>query len=151
MKLSKKGEYALRALIHIYFEKTRDVVSIHEIARTERIPLKFLEQIFGALKKGGILTSRRGVAGGYRLSRPAKEIFLGDIIRLIEGPLAPWADKKALEERVAEHDKHSGFYAVLLEVRNAISAILDHTSLEEIATRSRRLMGQKGEEAMFYI
>lgn len=151
MKLSKKGEYAVRALLHICFEKTRDVVTIQEIARQERIPLKFLEQILGALKKGGILSSRRGVSGGYRLSRPAREINLGDVIRLIEGPLAPWADKKTLEGKIEARDKVSGFYAVLLDVRNALSDILDKTTLEDVCERSRKMMEQESRETMFYI
>lgn len=150
MKLSKKGEYALRALIYIYFEKTRDVVSIQEIARVERISLKFLEQILGILKKGGVLASRRGMSGGYRLSRPASQIYLGEVIRLVEGPLSPWADKKVLQERIEARDKHSGFYALLMDVRNAISQILDKTTLEEICQRGKKMMEQSS-ETMFYI
>ena len=151
MKLSKKGEYAVRALIYIYFEKTRDVVSIHEIVEAERLPLKFLEQILGILKKGGILASRRGMSGGYRLSRPADQIYLGEVVRLVEGPLSPWANQKVLQERLERHDKHSGFYALLMDVRNAISQIMDKTTLEEICERSRKMMEQQSSETMFYI
>ncbi len=89
MKLSKKAEYALRALTAMGKETVGKTFSIHDLAGQERIPLKFLEQILLALKNGGLLRSKRGVGGGYQLHLPATEITLQQVIDLIDGPFQP--------------------------------------------------------------
>ena len=91
MKLSKRGEYALRALIDlgIASELGWPMLQISELASKEKLPIKFLEQIFTQLKAAGYVKSRRGKFGGYSLARPMNRIKFGEIIRLIEGPLAP--------------------------------------------------------------
>src|SRR5271165_2656161 len=82
MKLSKKGEYALRSLINlgIASEMKRKLVQVSELAENEQLPVKFLEQILQALKEGGIVASQRGKFGGYRLARPARKIFIGEVV-----------------------------------------------------------------------
>jgi Rrf2 family protein len=89
MKLSKKAEYALRALTAMGKETTGKTFSIHDLAAREHIPLKFLEQILLALKNGGLLRSKRGVGGGYQLQTPATEITLQQVVELIDGPFQP--------------------------------------------------------------
>lgn len=89
MKLSKKAEYALRALTAMGRETAGQTFSIHDLAKKERIPLKFLEQILLVLKNGGLLRSKRGVGGGYQLQTPATEITLRQVIDLIDGPFQP--------------------------------------------------------------
>ena len=91
MRISKKGEYALKALIElaINYAKGTTVTLNSDIAERENIPPKYLEQILRNLKNAGILVSRRGVGGGYSLTRPPERISLGEIIRVVEGPLAP--------------------------------------------------------------
>ena len=91
MKLSKRGEYALRALIDfgIAQELGRPLLKIGELVRKERLPVKFLEQILTQLRGAGYVATKRGKAGGYLLAKPASEISLGEVIRLIDGPLAP--------------------------------------------------------------
>ena len=91
MKLSKRGEYALRALIDfgIAHELGRPLLKIGELVEKERLPVKFLEQILTQLRGAGYIETKRGKAGGYFLAKPAKEISLGRVIRLIDGPLAP--------------------------------------------------------------
>ena len=91
MKLSKRGEYALRALIDlgIASEFGWPMLQISELASKEKLPIKFLEQIFTQLKSAGYVASRRGKFGGYSLARPMNQIKFGAIIRLIDGPLAP--------------------------------------------------------------
>jgi Rrf2 family protein len=89
MKLSKKAEYAMRALLAMSRAPEGANFSIHDIATGEGIPLKFLEQILLALKNGGLLRSKRGVGGGYQLQRPAARITLGEVITLIDGPFQP--------------------------------------------------------------
>ena len=95
MKLSKKGEYALRSLINlgIAAEVKHSLVQVTELAESEQLPVKFLEQIMQALKDGGFVQSVRGKFGGYRLAKPARQISIGQVVRLIDGPLAqprPW-------------------------------------------------------------
>ena len=89
MKLSQRGEYALRALLVLGMNHGSSVVRIRDIAQQQNIPRRFLEQILNDLKSAGFVLSKRGVAGGYRLQRAPGEISLADIIRHLEGPLAP--------------------------------------------------------------
>src|SRR5438093_1972281 len=93
MKLSKRGEYALRALIDIGIahELGRELVQIGELARQERLPIKFLEQILTQLKQAGFVDSKRGKHGGYFLAKPADRIKFGAVVRVMDGPLAPIA------------------------------------------------------------
>ena len=89
MKLSKKAEYAMRALIAMGREAVGTTFSIQELAKAEGIPLKFLEQILLALKNGGLLRSKRGVGGGYQMQRPSTDITLQQVVELIDGPFQP--------------------------------------------------------------
>jgi Rrf2 family protein len=89
MKFSKKTEYALRALVAMAREAPGRTFSIQEIAQGERIPLKFLEQILVVLKNGGLLKSKRGVGGGYQLTRQPRYISFAEVLELIEGPADP--------------------------------------------------------------
>src|SRR5256885_6203654 len=91
MKLSKKGEYALRSLINlgIAAEVGRSLVQVSELAENEQLPVKFLEQILQSLKEGGFVKSERGKFGGYRLAKKPKDVAIGQVVRLIDGPLAP--------------------------------------------------------------
>jgi Rrf2 family protein len=91
MRLSKKGEYAVRALVEIGFEahqRPDSLIQISTVAKRTNIPEKFLEQILLALRNGGVLKSKRGVEGGYSLAKTPKDITLGEVIRLLDGPLA---------------------------------------------------------------
>lgn len=107
-------------------------VKIREIAEDEKLPEKFLELILLELKHARIVESVRGAKGGYRLKRSPSKIFLGEIIRTIDGPLAPFGDADSLR-RLVEHDKkHRLLFSVFLAVRDAASGILDHTSLADI-------------------
>src|ERR1041384_7949227 len=91
MKLSKKGEYALRSLINlgIAAEVGRSLVQVSELAESEQLPVKFLEQILQALKEAGLIVSARGKFGGYRLAKPTSQITIGQVARLSDGPPAP--------------------------------------------------------------
>jgi Rrf2 family protein len=141
MKLSKRGEYGIKALIHLASgDKPRDVVQIHEIAEREQIPVKFLEQILLTLKNAGLLRSRLGAGGGYYLARPAAEITLGQIVRILDGPLAPirCVSQMAYERCVCPDETTCGLRLAMLDVRNAIAGILDHTTLADVAARSHK-------------
>src|SRR5712692_6204633 len=132
MKISRKGLYALEAMINLARHYQERPTKIHEVADAEVIPEKFLEAILAELKRARLVEGLRGANGGYRLRRPPSEIFLGEIIRTIDGPLAPLGDAESLRQLVKRDKKHSALYQVLLDVRNAASGILDHTSLADL-------------------
>ena len=152
MKITKKGEYALRTLLvlaSIYEEgKT---LSLHEIAETENLPIKFLEQIMMTLKRARFVQSAKGKRGGYFLSRPPKEITLGEIIRAVEGPLAPFLTAKEIEERIQNTNRNGGLYEAFLDVRNAIADILDKKTLADVLERSYELSLSNSAQPMYYI
>lgn len=146
MRLSQRGLYALKALIHLSDSYDTGLEKIHSIAEAESIPEKFLEGILVTLKNARVVTSQRGRDGGYRLRRPPQEIRVGEIVRIVDGPLAPFADAVELAHRVKTETRHAGLFELLLEVRNASAAILDNTSLADLSARNRRLV-VKGEAA----
>jgi Rrf2 family transcriptional regulator, cysteine metabolism repressor len=135
MRISQKGLYAMQALIVLARHYSDDVVKIHVIAEEEELPEKFLEAILRDLKRGRFVTSIRGANGGYKLNRPPDKIILGDVLRTIDGPLAPFEDAESLRHRVKTDPKHRPLFRVLLEVRDATSRILDHTSLADLCRR----------------
>src|SRR5271170_2978416 len=132
MKVSQKGLYALQALILLAHRfDGKSAIKIHDIAAADDLPEKFLELILLELKHARIVESVRGAKGGYRLKRAPANIFLGEIIRTIDGPLAPFEDAESLRRHVEQDSKHSALFGVLLSVRDAAAAILDHTSLAD--------------------
>ncbi len=147
MHLSQRGLYALKALIHLTEAYDQGLVKIPTIAEEESIPEKFLEGILVTLKNARVVASQRGREGGYRLRRPPAEIGVGDVVRIVDGPLAPFGDAVELAHRVKTETRHAGLFDLLLEVRNASAAILDNTSLADLMARNRRLRaagGRKG-------
>jgi Rrf2 family protein len=141
MKLSKRGEYGLRAMIDLARCGAKaKVVQIGDIAQRESIPVKFLEQIMLALKNAGLLRSKMGIGGGYYLARPADQITLGQIIRVLDGPLAPIAcvSQTSYEPCSCPDEKLCGLRMVMLDVQAAVSGILDHITLEDVIRRVDR-------------
>jgi Rrf2 family protein len=136
MKVSKRGEYGMRALCHLAGCHEQGWVHIGQIASDEKIPAKFLESILLQLKRAGLVASRRGNEGGYSLAKPPAEIMLGEVIRILDGPLAPMASGRELQELMERNPRQVGFYAVLMDVRNAVSTIIDRTSLADVVRRS---------------
>jgi len=143
MKISNRGLYALRALLHLAQAPETGLVKIHAIAQSEEIPEKFLESILVSLKNARLVASERGRAGGYRLRRPAAEIIIGDVVRLVDGPLAPFGDAVELQRRIRTETRHAGLFELFLDVRNAASAILDHTTLQDLVERDRRILSAR--------
>ena len=141
MRLSKRGEYGLRAMIALAepAEKSNipQMMQIKEISLRENISVKFLEQILLTLKNAGLLHSKMGVGGGYYLARSAGEITLGQIFRVLDGPVAPikCVSQMAYEPCACPDEKTCGLRLVMADVRNAIADILDHTSLADVAHR----------------
>jgi len=137
MRISQRGLYALQALTVLARRHPTGVVKIRDIAADEQLPEKFLEAILLELKRARIVVSMRGANGGYQLKRPPGDISLGEVIRRIDGPLAPYEDAESLRQRVKSDSKHRPLFRVLLEVRNATAKILDHTSLSDLCCSSR--------------
>ena len=143
MKISVRGEYALRALIVLGLDYLEDdsVVRIQEVSKRQNIPKRFLEQILNDLKSGGIVESKRGVAGGYRLKRPPDHISLAEVIRHIEGPLAPVScvSERFYEKCSCPDESRCAIRSVMKEARDAIVRIMEHTTLADLAERARKL------------
>ena len=137
MRVSHRGLYALKALVHLAEAHERGLVKIHEIAEEESIPEKFLEGILVTLKNARLVASQRGREGGYRLRRPPEEILVGEVVRIMDGPLAPFGDAVELAHRVKTEPRHPGLFDLFLDVRNAAADILDHTSLADLVERNR--------------
>ena len=142
MRLSKRGEYGLRAMIQLAHpspEGGLPVMQIAQISELEKIPVKFLEQILLTLKNAGLLQSKRGMTGGYYLAKPAEEIMLGQIVRILDGPLAPirCVSQMAYEPCGCPDESSCGLRMVMGDVRNAIADILDNSSLANVSARSR--------------
>jgi Rrf2 family protein len=137
MKISQKGLYALEALMFLARRYENGAIKIHEIADEEGLPEKFLELILLELKHGRIVQSVRGAKGGYQLKRPPSKIFLGEVIRMIDGPLAPFEDAESLRRLVEKDKKRSSLFRIFLSVRNAAAGILDHTSLADVCQGRR--------------
>ena len=144
MRISHRGLYALKALIHLADSYEVGLVTARAIAEQESIPEKFLEGILLALKNARIVASERGREGGYRLRRPPAEIRIGDVVRLIDGPLAPFGDVVELEHLVKTESRHAGLFDFFLEVRNAAAQIVDRTSLADLLERNRRVLAHRG-------
>jgi len=133
MKISQKGLYALQAMMMLARRYSQGAIRIHDIAYEEGLPEKFLELILLELKNARIVESVRGAKGGYQLRRPPSEIHLSEIIRLIDGPLAPFGDAEQLRSLIHRDAAHRGLYQVFLDVRDAAARILEHTTLADIA------------------
>ena len=148
MKLTKRGEYALRALIDfgIAHELGRPLVKVGELVEKERLPVKFLEQILTQLRVAGFIETRRGKGGGYLLAKSPKEIRFGEVIRLIDGPLAPIAcvSQTAYERCTCPDEDHCGLRMLMLDVRNAIARILDRYVLADVVEITLRKLRRDG-------
>ncbi len=132
MKISQKGLYALQAMMMLARHHDEGAIKIREVAYEEALPEKFLELILLELKNARMVESVRGAKGGYRLRREPADIHLSEIIRLIDGPLAPFADAEQLRELIDRDLPHRALYQVFLEVRDAAAKILDRTTLADL-------------------
>jgi Rrf2 family protein len=143
MKLSQRGEYALRALLVLGMNHGSSVVRIRDIAQQQNIPRRFLEQILNDLKSAGFVLSKRGVAGGYRLQRGPNEISLADIIRHLEGPLAPvgCVSVNYYQRCSCPDEAKCAIRSVMQEVRDAIVGVLEGVSVAHLCDRVRDLQG----------
>lgn len=144
MKLTKRGEYAFRVLINlgIAHEMGKELVSMTELAEVDRLPLKFAEGVVQELRGAGYIGTRRGKFGGYFLAKPMGEITMGEIARHIDGPLAPipCASQSAYEPCTCPDEEHCGLRMIMVDVRNAISNVLDRYTVGDVVEVTLRKM-----------
>ncbi len=141
MKLSLRGEYALRALLVLGLNYEGPVVRIQTISEQQNIPKGFLEQILNDLKSAGIVQSKRGVAGGYRLARPPEEITLAAVVRHIEGALAPvrCVSERFYQKCSCPDESRCAIRSAMKEIRDAVVKIAEQLTIAELCVRSRKL------------
>ncbi len=136
--LSKKAKYAIKALLALAECDRDQPMRIADLARAEQIPPKFLELILLGLRNQGLLRSRKGKGGGYLLAREPSEIYLGQIVRMFDGPLAPvpCASQTAYVPCAdCRNEAVCGVHLAMKEVRDATARVLDGTSLESLRTK----------------
>src|SRR4051794_16417779 len=141
MKLSVRGEYALRALLVLGLNYDQPVVRIQTISEQQRIPKRFLEQILNDLKSANVVQSKRSVAGGYRPPRRPDEITLAVVVRHIEGALAPVScvSERFYEKCSCPDESRCAIRSVMKEVREAVVKIMERVAIAELCDRWQRL------------
>ncbi len=157
--LSKQTQYSLRALYALSRTHGAARLLISDMAEREAIPKKFLEQILLKLKAHGLVESKQGKGGGYNLVRRPEDVTLGEVIRLIEGPLAPLPCASVTAYRKCDEckdDETCGTRLVMRDVRDAIAKILDSTTLADVCNRVDAVRGEAeaargAQELMYYI
>lgn len=129
--LTKKGKYGIKALVHLAQLPAGQLAFVGDVASTNNIPKKFLDAILAELRNAGFVQSRKGKDGGYRLARPAEEIMVGHVVRVLDGPLAPIScASRTRYQRCDDCDEATcQVRHMMLEVRQAIADVLDHRSL----------------------
>ena len=142
MKLTKRGEYALRLLIRLGLEHFHgeSAVAVSVLAVRECLPSKFAENILATLRTAGYVETVRGKDGGARLAKPMHSINLGDVLRFIEGDLSPVTCVNDLnyERCSCPHEESCGLRMLMIDVHRAVSAILDRYSLGDVVTLMAR-------------
>jgi Rrf2 family cysteine metabolism transcriptional repressor len=132
VKLTTRSEYALLALIHLARAEGPTYLSAISIAEAQGLPPKFLEQLLLVLKRGGLVKSQKGQRGGYKLARPAEKICLAEIIRLLDGALAPTDSVSRYFYEPTPVEKEKRLLRVFKEIRDLVSARLERTSLADV-------------------
>jgi len=135
LKVSQKGLYALHALMTLARRYQQGASTVRDIASESDLPVKFLGLILLELKHARIVESVRGSSGGWRLRRDPSEIRLSEIIRMIDGPLAPFGDADQLRTLIAGDADHRALYQVFLDVRDSAATILDNTTVADIIAK----------------
>ncbi|MBU0881487.1 MAG: Rrf2 family transcriptional regulator [Candidatus Omnitrophica bacterium] len=132
MRVTYRGDYALKVVLALALNYGKDVVTIHELAKRIDAPIKFLEQVLLDLKKGGFVESRRGKMGGYRLARPPGNITVGQVIRFIDGPTEPISCVRKGYSSCGDMYK-CVFRKVWQDVAKTTSDIIDNVTFEALA------------------
>jgi Rrf2 family cysteine metabolism transcriptional repressor len=132
MRLTARSEYALLALVYLARQEPQQHVAVHVIAEAQKIPEKFLEQILLTLKHAHYVQSLKGQAGGYRLAEPADKISLAEVIRLLDGPLAPTESVSRYFYEATPIERAPRILKVLREIRDYVSRVLEKTTIADV-------------------
>ena len=133
--LTNKGKYGLKALVYLAGLEPSEIAQVSEVAQANSIPKKFLDQIFADLRKAGLVHSKKGKAGGYALARPPRSIMVGEVIRILDGPIAPALCASHSAYRRCDDcgdEERCPVRRIMIEARNALSSVLDRCSLAEM-------------------
>ena len=144
MRISAKGEYAIKAMLDLAMHRSPTLVPIQEIAARQAIPQRYLEQVLLLCKRAGLLESRRGSAGGYRLSRPTDEVTVGVVLRAVEGP-----SRESAARHHPRGDRAGDLSELWGEIELAVSAVVDRVTLEDLRRRAEEK--QSGARPMYHI
>jgi Rrf2 family protein len=144
VRISARGEYAIKAVLDLALHRERDLVPIQEVAARQRIPQRYLEQVLLSLKRMGLLTSKRGSAGGYHLVRSPEDITVGDVLRAVEGNGSPFGASGTGRDGV-----DPDLAKLWEDVAEAVSGVVDRLTFDELAARARER--RSGARAMYHI
>jgi Rrf2 family cysteine metabolism transcriptional repressor len=136
MRLSTKGEYASRAMLELSLHHPEKRLHIRDISAAQDIPARFLEQILLMLKRAGYLRSRKGPSGGYYLAKDPSEINVAEVIRVMDGPLAPIDCVSVTAHEVCPREDYCGLRWLWKEVRDCVAEILESTTFADLAERT---------------
>jgi len=139
LKLSTRGRYGLRAMIDMAQSEDKGPIATHTIAERQGISERYLEQLMVPLKRAGLVKSIRGSQGGYILGRKPEDITAGDIVRVLEGPIAP---VECVSESNPESCARANYCVtrdIWTKVRNAIADVLDSYTLDDLAQESQKM------------
>lgn len=131
MRISAKGEYAIKAVLDLALHRDRDLIPIQEIAGREGIPQRYLEQVLLSLKRAGILTSKRGSAGGYHLTTPPEDITVGAVLRAVEGAGVPFEPQAR-----PRNGRGDDLAELWRRIGDAVSQVVDTLTFGELAARA---------------
>jgi Rrf2 family cysteine metabolism transcriptional repressor len=146
MRLSTKGEYASRAMLELSLNYEKKPLHIRDISKAQDIPQRFLEQILLQLKRAGLLRSRKGPEGGYSLAKPPGEINVAEVIRAMDGPLAPIDCVSVTAYEVCPHERTCSLKGLWKEVRDVIAEILERTTFADLAEKARAARAASAKE-----
>jgi len=138
MRISAKGEYAIKAMLDLAMHRGRPLVPIQEIAGRQAIPQRYLEQVLLALKRAGLLTSKRGSTGGYHLTKAPDEITVGTVLRAVEGGSAPF-EGAPQGWRNGRHEHDLG--ELWEEIGEAVAGVVDRWTLGDLVARTEQRRG----------
>lgn len=150
MRISAKGEYAAKAVLYLSL-KYPGVVTIHEVAKRHSIPVKYLEHILLALKRAGLLESRRGMRGGYTLARPPERISIGEVLRVVDGKFSQSSciEVDLRNPYACPESDTCGLRQVWQDVQGAVEKILFETTFDEVRKRTMASPGRKGDYMVY--
>jgi len=137
MKITYKGDYALKTILDLAIHYGSNPITIHDLAKRADIPIKFLEQILLDLKRGGFVVSRRGNVGGYLLAKHPSQIKIGDVVRFIEGPIEPVACVDNKYKGCSEINR-CVFRPVWQRITEATTKVIDNITFEDLVKKTKQ-------------